>query len=68
MTAQSRHTVKYTIDPESQHKFDLEKAKFHLKKAGMENLRVDFLVADAAFAGASGRGLVDPRNRRPVQH
>jgi peptide/nickel transport system substrate-binding protein len=49
-------TVKYAINPEPQHKFDPDKAKFHLKKAGMENLRVDLSVADAAFAGAVDAG------------
>jgi peptide/nickel transport system substrate-binding protein len=39
------------INPKSQHKFDLEKSKFHLKGAGMENLWVDFLSADAACKG-----------------
>jgi peptide/nickel transport system substrate-binding protein len=33
-------------------KFDPEKAKFHLKKAGMSNLKVDLSAADAAFDGA----------------
>ena len=35
-----------------QRPYDPEKAKFHLKKAGMENLAVDFHVADSAFEGA----------------
>jgi peptide/nickel transport system substrate-binding protein len=45
-------SIKFAINPEPQHKFDPEKAKFHLKKAGMENLKVDLSVADAAFSGA----------------
>jgi len=32
--------------------YDPEKAKFHLKKAGLETLKVDLSAADAAFAGA----------------
>ena len=32
--------------------YDPDKAKFHLKKAGMENLTVDLSAADAAFSGA----------------
>ena len=44
--------VKFAIDPEPKHSYDPEKAKFHLKKAGMENLKVDLSVADAAFNGA----------------
>jgi peptide/nickel transport system substrate-binding protein len=35
-----------------QRQFDPEKAKFHLKKAGMENLKVDLNIADTAFEGA----------------
>jgi len=45
-------SIKFAINPEPQHKFDPDKAKFHLKKAGMENLKVDLSVADAAFSGA----------------
>ena len=32
--------------------YDPDKARFHLKQAGQENLSVDFHVADAAFNGA----------------
>ena len=32
--------------------YDPDKAKHHLKKAGMENLTVDLSAADAAFSGA----------------
>ena len=35
-----------------QRKYDPDKAKFHLKKAGMESLKVELAAADAAFAGA----------------
>ena len=35
-----------------QRSYDPDKAKFHLKKAGMSNLKVDLSAADAAFAGA----------------
>ena len=35
-----------------QHEYDPEKAKFHLKKAGLDGLKVDLSAADAAFAGA----------------
>jgi peptide/nickel transport system substrate-binding protein len=45
-------SIKYAIDPEPRHQYDPEKVKFHLKKAGMENLRVDLSASDAAFAGA----------------
>ena len=32
--------------------YDPDKAKFHLKQAGLESLKVDISAADAAFAGA----------------
>lgn len=32
--------------------YDPDKAKFHLKKAGMDSLKVDLSAADAAFPGA----------------
>ncbi len=35
-----------------QRQYDPEKAKFHLKKAGVESLTIDLSAADAAFAGA----------------
>ncbi|MDH3472251.1 MAG: ABC transporter substrate-binding protein [Rhodospirillales bacterium] len=35
-----------------QRAYDPDKAKFHLKKAGLSSLKVDLSAADAAFAGA----------------
>jgi len=35
-----------------QREYDPDKAKHHLKKAGMENLKVDLSASEAAFAGA----------------
>ncbi len=35
-----------------QRQYDPDKSKFHLKKAGMENLKVELSAADAAFSGA----------------
>ena len=35
-----------------QRNYDPDKAKFHLKKAGLSSLKVDLSAADAAFAGA----------------
>jgi peptide/nickel transport system substrate-binding protein len=45
-------SVKFATNPEPVYKYDPDKAKFHLNKAGMSNLRVDLSVADAAFTGA----------------
>ncbi|HZT78872.1 MAG TPA: ABC transporter substrate-binding protein, partial [Gemmataceae bacterium] len=44
--------IKYVIDPQPKHAYDPDKAKFHLKKAGLSTLKVDLSAADAAFAGA----------------
>lgn len=43
---------KYFAAELPQRPYDPDKAKFHLKKAGMENIRVELSVADAAFGGA----------------
>ena len=45
-------SVPYFAKDLPQRTYDPDKAKFHLKKAGMSNLKVDLSAADAAFAGA----------------
>jgi len=45
-------TVKFAIDPKPKYVYDPEKAKFHLKKAGLSSLKVDLSTANAAFNGA----------------
>jgi peptide/nickel transport system substrate-binding protein len=44
--------VKFAIDPKPKFVYDPDKAKFHLKKAGLSSLKVELSVADAAFNGA----------------
>lgn len=44
-------SIKYAIDPQPKFQYDPEKAKFHLKKAGLTSVKADLSVADAAFAG-----------------
>jgi peptide/nickel transport system substrate-binding protein len=44
-------SVPFYADLEQRH-YDPDKAKFHLKQAGMDSLTVDLSAADAAFAGA----------------
>jgi len=51
-------TVKFAINPEPVHKYNPAKAKALLKTAGLETLRVDLSVADAAFAGAVDAGAL----------
>ncbi len=41
-----------TAEEMPQRPYDPDKARFHLKKAGMENLSVQFHVANSAFEGA----------------
>ena len=50
--------MKFAINPEPVYSYDPDKAKSYLKKAGMENLKVDFSVSDAAFAGGVDAGLL----------
>ncbi len=44
-------SLPYWADLE-QRQYDPDKAKFHLKKAGMENLKVELSAGEAAFTGA----------------
>ena len=41
-----------------QRTYDPDKAKFHLREAGLDSLAVDLSVADAAFAGAVDAGVL----------
>ena len=42
--------------------YDPDKARFHLKQAGMENLSVDIHVADAAFPGCVDTAVIYSEN------
>src|SRR4029077_20824302 len=42
-------SVKFAVDPKPDFTYNPDKAKFHLKKAGLSSLKVDLSVADAAF-------------------
>lgn len=50
--------MKYAINPEPVHSYDPDRAKSLLKKAGMENLKVDLSASDAAFAGGVDAALL----------
>jgi peptide/nickel transport system substrate-binding protein len=45
-------SMKFATSPEPAYTYDPERAKSLLKKAGMENLKVDLSASDAAFAGS----------------
>ena len=51
-------SMKFAIDPQPVYTYDPDKAKSLLKKAGMENLKVDFSTSDAAFSGAVDAALL----------
>lgn len=42
----------------AQRSYDPDKARFHLKKAGMEGIKLDLSTSDAAFAGAVDAALL----------
>ncbi len=46
--------------------YDPERAKEHLKKAGMDSLTVDLHVADAAFGGAVDAGVLYAEHAKPA--
>ncbi len=51
-------SMKFAIDPQPAYTYDPDKAKSLLKKAGMENLKVDLSASDAAFSGAVDAALL----------
>lgn len=51
-------TVKFAVDPQPRHTYDPEKAKAFLKKAGLDGLKVDLSVSDAAFSGATDSAIL----------
>jgi peptide/nickel transport system substrate-binding protein len=50
--------VPFAVDPTPTHSYDPDKAKFHLKKAGLSSLAVDLSVAEVAFSGAIDTGVL----------
>lgn len=51
-------TVKFAVDPQPKHVYDPEMAKSLLKKAGLETLKIDLSVAEAAFTGATDSAIL----------
>ena len=49
-----------------QRAYDPDKAKFHLKQAGLDSLSVDLSAADAAFAGAVDAAVLYREHAAPV--
>ena len=48
----------YHVGEIGQHAYDPDKAKFHLKQAGLSKLSVDLSTAEAAFAGATDAAVL----------
>jgi peptide/nickel transport system substrate-binding protein len=55
-----------TTDELPQRIYDPDKAKFHLKQAGMENLTIKFHAAETAFGGAVNAGQLLQESARPA--
>jgi peptide/nickel transport system substrate-binding protein len=50
--------IKFAIDAEPRHTYDPDKARELLKKAGLDSLKVDLSVSDAAFVGSADAGAL----------
>lgn len=50
--------VKYAIDAQPRHSYDPEVAKSYLKKAGLDSLKIEFNVSDAAFSNCVDAALL----------
>ena len=55
---------RYFADDIPQRAYDPEKASFHMREAGLENLSVDLSAADAAFAGAVDTAILFQEHAR----
>ena len=50
--------TKFAIQPEPVYEHDPDKARFHLQKAGLSDLKIDFSTSDVAFTGAVDAGVL----------
>jgi peptide/nickel transport system substrate-binding protein len=57
-------SYRYVADDIEKNSYDPEKAKWHLKQAGMDSLTVDLHTSDAAFAGAIDAAALFQNNAR----
>jgi peptide/nickel transport system substrate-binding protein len=51
-------SIQYATDPQPKYTYDADKAKFYLKKAGLDSLTIDLSVAEAAFPGATDSAVL----------
>ncbi len=59
-------SMKYAVDPKPLHVYDPDRARFHLRKAGMERLKVELSASDAPFAGAVDAAQLMREHARPA--
>ena len=45
-------SIKYAVNPEPIHHYDVDKAKYYLKQSGLSSLKVDLHFSDMAFPGS----------------
>jgi peptide/nickel transport system substrate-binding protein len=49
-----------------QKSYDIDKAKYHLKQAGLSSLKIDLSAADSAFAGSVDAAILFKEHARPA--
>jgi peptide/nickel transport system substrate-binding protein len=59
-------SVKFFHDPHPKYHYDLDKAKFYLKKAGLSSLKVDLNIGDTAFNGAVDAAVLFQQTAKPA--
>ncbi len=57
---------KYHAPDITQNSFDLDKAKFYMKKAGMENAQINYSASDTAYVGALDAAALFKENAAKV--
>jgi peptide/nickel transport system substrate-binding protein len=57
---------RFYADELPQREYDIDKAKFHLKQAGLSSLKVDLSAADAAFVGAVDAAVLYKEHAAPA--
>ena len=57
---------RFHADDLPQREYDIDKAKFHLREAGLSTLSVDLSAADAAFAGAVDAAVLYKEHAAPA--
>ena len=58
--------MKYFVETPPQYEYDIEKAKAHLAKAGLDSLTVDLSVSEAAFPGAVEAAVLYKEHAAPA--